>query len=165
MQFHVKTSEWRCLANLAMQGFGCLLSWENRKLEGSSCVSSTERHQNGSRVFTVLMLATQTALQHYNICFSHAVLMKRGYHYKMVIIHPNPPCFVFALMLWLHDWFQGGWTFFGSYFTCWCSLFGNHIFFCVKWRIDAHSHHHHHHHHHQIKLDRSVLKVHGDTVI
>lgn len=45
--------------NLCMALFGkfsnagvcCLLSWENRKLGGSSYVSSTERHQNGSHVY------------------------------------------------------------------------------------------------------------------
>lgn len=47
--------------------------------------------------------------------------------------------------------------------VCMNAATGNRHFFCFKCRIEAHSHHHRHLH--LIKLDCSVLEVHGDGVI
>lgn len=122
-----------------------LVVYSNRKLGASSCVSSTERHQNGSRVFSELL-----------VFYPESDDLKWASRTRWGARLHRPPGVIFAQITS------------PTLSPVWMRLVFGCLHECSDRKQTLLSHwgtHHHHRHHHLIKLDCSVLEVHGDGVI
>lgn len=149
VQFHLCTSTWRCLPSFPKQRSGCLL--EQKTWSELLCFEHRKASKWQPCVFSELLVFSRESddLKWANRTWWGAPSPSSSFHLCPDYLNDtvSEPCLDKACVL---DVYMNAAT-------------GNRHFFCFKCRIEAHSHHHRHHH--LIKLDCSVLEVHGDGVI